>query len=57
MRFFVIFLFAASVFSQENVKIGIVEQKLETSDGSETEKELITVNLRKPNEDITFVVS
>ena len=49
-------IFVASAFS-ENAKIGIVEENVKTSDGNVYEKETISVELRKPNEDITFVVS
>jgi len=49
-------IFVASTFSQ-NANVGVIEENVKTSDGNMYEKETISVELRKPNEDITFVVS
>lgn len=53
-RAILVVLFSATVFSQK-AKIGIVEQDIKAVDGSEIENEFISVELKKPNEDIKFV--
>jgi len=54
LRLFFISIIVSAVVS-EKAKIGILEQNIKTVDGNEFENEIISVELKKPNEDIKFV--